>query len=110
MGVKPRLITEAILGVAVRSVTSTVPASRSVLVVALTTAMARGMGLLDDYRRTGDHREGLGHPRLARLEVGLLRIRSGTLVHSLVRIIGVSDDWETAGVLLGEAGCSMVWR
>lgn len=47
---------------------------------------------MDDDRRTGGHRKGLGHSGLS-WDVGLLGVRSGTLVVGLVRIIGVPDDW-----------------
>lgn len=57
---------------------------------------------MNDDGRTGNHWNGLVHPRLS-LDVGLLRIRSGVLVKvGLVRIIGVSDEWNslyTVGVL-----------
>lgn len=68
------------------------------------------VGLLDDVL-AGDHREGLGYPRLS-LDVGLLGVGSAALVHdSLVRIIGASNDWQplyTTRILLRKAGCSVI--
>jgi len=66
-------------------------------------------GLLDDVR-AGDHWEGLWHPGLS-LDIGLLRVRSATLVESrLVRIVAASD-WHrlyTTRILLRVGGCSVV--
>ena len=88
---KCRLVSHEVARVAVRSVApSTVPASRSMLVVALT--MARGLlrGLVDYDRRAGGHWNGLAHPGLS-LEVGLLGVRSGALVEEgLIRIVVAS--------------------
>jgi hypothetical protein len=69
-------------------------------------------GLLDKDRRAGGHWNGLRHPRLS-LDVGLLRIRSGTLVEErLVLIIGASDEWHSlhaARVLLRVGGWTVEW-
>lgn len=113
-GMKLRSVIMDVLCVTVRSVaTPTVPASRSMLVVTLTTRRGGGVlaGLLLYDVRAGNHWEGLWHPRLS-LDIGLLRVRPAALIENrLVRIVGAPGDWHrlyAPGILLWVGGCGLV--